>query len=176
MACSTCIIIRFKFYFEGANSSEFLFNRFLLYLPEDPVNSSLYLSYFFFLSGPPVQDSMCNMVTFFNQNLRPILTQLRERHLFQNSTFWTFSPFFIQKKNSWDLCPGLNCVKMDPKIFKKKHVAHSIPDGSPRKKIKVRYVRGNIYGIFRYILFYVEVIRFGSGQPKTHICPPLFWY
>ena len=37
---------------------------------------------------------------------------------------------------------------MDSKIFiKNNYVAHSIPDGSPRRQIKVRYVRGNIYGV-----------------------------
>ena len=70
----------------------------------------------------------------------------------------TISPEKTGKKNQkndfWGLCPGLKCVKMDSKIFKKKnHVAHSIPDGSPRKKIKVRYVRGTIYGVFRYVIF-----------------------
>jgi hypothetical protein len=55
-----------------------------------------------------------------------------------------------QENDFWGLCPGLNSAKMDPKIFKKNnHVAHSIPDGSPRKKIKVRCVRGTIYGVFR---------------------------
>ena len=66
----------------------------------------------------------------------------------------------IKKNDFWGLCAGLKSVKMDPKIFKKKkHVAHSIPDGSPREKIKVRYVRGTIYGVFRYICNKNQYIR-----------------
>ena len=43
----------------------------------------------------------------------------------------------IQKNDFLGLCPGLNSVKMDPKIFKKNnYVAHRIPDGSTRKKNK----------------------------------------
>ena len=43
----------------------------------------------------------------------------------------------IQKNYFWGLCPDLISVKMDPNIFKNNnHVAHSIPDGSPRKKNK----------------------------------------
>ena len=47
--------------------------------------------------------------------------------------------------------------KWTPKFSKKKHVAHSIPEKSEAPEVpevpekKVKYVRGNIYGVFRYI-------------------------
>ena len=37
------------------------------------------------------------------------------------------------------------------KVEKKNTVAHSTPDVTPRKKKKVRYVRGTICGVFRYL-------------------------
>ena len=34
-------------------------------IPEDPVNSTPDVSHFYFFSGRPVRDTMCNMVFFF---------------------------------------------------------------------------------------------------------------
>jgi hypothetical protein len=52
----------------------------------------------------------------------------------------------IHKIDFGDLCLGLICVKIEPKILqKKKTVAQRIPDGSPRKKSLIRpgfYMRG----------------------------------
>ncbi len=41
---------------------------------------------------------------------------------------WTTHEFSAYKNDFLGFYPGLNSFKMDPKI------AHSIPDGSPRKK------------------------------------------
>ncbi len=50
----------------------------------------------------------------------------------------------FKKTTSGAYVPVLIVSRWTPKF------AHSIPDGSPRKKIKARYVRGTIYGVFRY--------------------------
>jgi hypothetical protein len=72
----------------------------------------------------------------------------------------------IKKNDFWGLCPGLKCVKMDPKKLKKKYtVAHSIPDVTPRKKkISIRpgyYMRGlPVYIILNCQLNLLESVAF----------------
>ena len=118
----------------------FYFELILTILPlntsEDPVNSTPDVSYFLRFSGPPVRDTMCNMVIFF-ENFGVRFYTIKTRTLISEIDFLNLFPiFFFKKTNFCGLCPGLNCVKMDTTIFKKKnaHVAHSIPDGRPRKK------------------------------------------
>ena len=87
---------------------------------------------------------MCNMAIFFlNFQFHTIKTgTLTPEFDFLNS----FPIFSSKKTNSWGLCPGLNCVKMDSKIFKKNnHVADSIPDGRDRKKIKSKIGPGVLF-------------------------------
>ncbi len=66
--------------------------------------------------------------------------------IFKKNPKSTKIEFFEKNNNSCGLCP-----KNGPEIVEKKYtVAHSTPDVTPRKK-KVRYVRGIIYGVFRYL-------------------------
>ena len=88
-------------------------------IPEDPVNSTPDVSYFLFFYGPPVRNTMCNMVSFF-ENSDPFLRNYDRNIDSRIRLFEPFPHFFFKKTNSWDLCPVLNCVKMDSKIFKKK--------------------------------------------------------
>ena len=69
-------------------------------LLEDPVNSTQGVSYFLFFSGLLVLDTMRKWL-FFLKILWFIFTQLRAGHWLQNSTFWTFSQFILQKNKSY---------------------------------------------------------------------------
>ena len=51
----------------------------VLYLSEDPVNSTPDVSYFLIFSGPPVRDTMCDVIIFL-KILGSILAQLRPGH------------------------------------------------------------------------------------------------
>ena len=53
---------------------------------EDPLNSTPDVSHFYFFSGRPVRDTMCNMV-FFLKIFRSILTQIRQGHGLQEFVF-----------------------------------------------------------------------------------------
>ena len=51
----------------------------------------------------------------------------------------------FKKSNSWCICPGLYSVKNGTQHFlNKKPVAHSFPDGWPRKSKKNLYARDTI--------------------------------
>ena len=100
-----------------------------------PVNSTPDVSYFLFLSGLPVRDTMCNMGVFSFENFGAHFHTTKTATQIPINCFWRINGEKVQKVEFWSQCPGLNCVKMDPKIFIKKnnHVAHSILD---QEKIK----------------------------------------
>ena len=93
-----------------------------------------YRTFYFFLDLPT--GILCAIWLFFFDNFGVHFDNIKTGTLAPEFNFLNLFPIFFSKKtNSWSLSPDLNFVKIDPKFSKKKnHVAHSIPDGRPRKK------------------------------------------
>ena len=99
-------------------------------LPEDHVKSTPDVSYFLFFLGLP-SEILCATGLFFLKIFESIFTQLRPGHRPHLFVFLNKKWGKVQKVEFWCQCPGLDFVKMDPKIFKIINHVHSI---RPRKK------------------------------------------
>ena len=103
-------------------------------VPEDPVNSTPYVSLSLFISGPPFRDSLWNMVIFL-KILESIFTQLRPGNRPQYFVFLKKNGNRFKKSNSGDNVPILNVLKWTPQISKKITMLHIISRaGGPGKK------------------------------------------
>ena len=88
----------------------------LFSLPEDPVNPTPDVSYFLFICLASRPGYYVQHGYFFCENFGVHFNTIKTGTL--TPEFSSFPHFFFKKSNSGG--PGLNCVKMDPKTYKKK--------------------------------------------------------